>query len=394
MRRWWTAAAAALVLAASGPAHAQPVADECGEVAESRKDLREVDLTYSASSFSVRTTGCGFGGPSGDWFVVLHLTGFSTPVQVTGVYSDHGRYVDWSGFAVCAADSCPVEPADNGFLRPSGTPVDGPCIGYYDTCQGSPTSYGHGAWAAVLPPDGAVPDEIGWWADVRVRDGTGSRRVDRLPDDGTVTTTRTAATVSTRLTVTSEVPPPVWLPHGAQAYSYGELTTEAGAPVRGRAVRVRGPAAHGQLQLTGSDGRWGADYVLRRNTAVRAVFAGDGVHDPVEVAFLAHLRAWVTLDLKEILEVPRYRPLELRGVVRPRAEGQVRVYVREDRSGAPWKLLRYTGLQQGQYDSWYSTTWRPQVRGTWVLRAQWDGGTSEPGGVLSGRSITRWVYVR
>jgi hypothetical protein len=86
--------------------------------------------------------------------------------------------------------------------------------------------------------------------------------------------------------------------------------------------------------------------------------------------------------------------LELRGVVRPRASGQVRVFVREDRSGAPWKLLRYTALQQGRYDSWYGTTWRPQVPGRWVLRAQWDGGTSEPGGVLSGRSITRWVYVR
>jgi hypothetical protein len=394
VRRWWVTAMAVLVLCGlAAPAGAAPVQDACNQVSDARKDLREVELVYSASSFSVRATGCANGGPSGDWFVVLRLSGFPSEVVVSGVYSDLGKYVDWSGFAVCAQGECAVGPAPNGLLRPPGTPIDGPCIGYFDSCQGAPMSYGHGAWADVLPEGWAVPEEISWWAEVRVREGQGSRLADRLPESGTVTTARNTATVPTRVTVASEGPP-TWLPFGTQAYSYGRLTTDTGAPVLDRSVRVRDVVAHSQLQQTASDGRWGADYVIRRNTAARAAFSGDGVHDPASAPFTSYVRAWVTLDLKEVLEVPRYAPLELRGVVRPRASGLVRIHVREDRSGAPWKLLRYTDLRQGQYDSWYTTTWRPQVSGRWMLRARWDGGTSEPGGVLSGASITRWVTVR
>lgn len=391
MRRTWAAAVAAVLLAVAAPALAETAADPCGELEPARKDLQSAAFTYSASSFSVRTEGCGPDtGPDGDWTVTVHVVGLPEPVQVTGAFQDVGNHVGWSGLRFCTGDRCgPPRAASDGALVPPGTPVDGPL-------DVSRTVFGHGAWVDVLPAGTDVPEQLDWWAEVATRTGPDAFAVlDRVPDTGTARSVRNASPVPARITVQPE-PPLTWQPYGSQRFDTGTLTTADGVPLRGRAVRVVGAAASVPSKTSDAEGRWGNAYTVVRNTAVAASFSGDGVHEPARSAtYTAGVKAWVTLDLPDtVLEVRRYSDVVLRGVVRPRGSGQVRVHVREDRAGSTWRLLRYTELQQGRYDSWYRTTWRPLVRGTWLLRTTWSGGSTAPGAVLSGGTSTRAVLVR
>src|SRR5688572_12450907 len=127
MRRTWPVAVAAFVLLAlAAPAVAETAADPCGEPSPARKDLQSAAFTYSASSFSVRTDGCGPDtGPDGDWTVTVHLVGLPTPVQVSGAFQDVGKYVGWSGYRVCAGSCGPPQPDSSGGLVPPGIPIDG-----------------------------------------------------------------------------------------------------------------------------------------------------------------------------------------------------------------------------------------------------------------------------
>jgi hypothetical protein len=174
----------------------------------------------------------------------------------------------------------------------------------------------------------------------------------------------------------------------------GSVRTAAGAPVPGRVVRVEPAAFLLGRRSSSSGGAWATTYVLWRTARVTASFTGDGVHDPSHsIPYTAYVAAFVSLDLPAAVTVHRGATVVLRGVVRPQASGTVQVQVREDRPGAPYRLLRDVRLERKPFDTAYRATWHPATTGRYVLRTRWRGGTTAPGGVTDGESAPRRVQV-
>ena len=400
MRRSWKSASVLLALLAGltvvgpQPAQAETVADSCSGQA-GPPDLAGAAFGYSATSFSVAVDLCQQPVTYGEYIVTVHLTSFSPEVQVSAGFQDLGKYLGYSGYHVCASAVCTAE-YPNGFLTPAGVRIDGPCLYDVYTCPRQSTS-AYGAWADVLPPSTSVPDSISWYADVRLYDRATqgwTTQADRVPDSGALTSNRNTATVATRVTSAAAPRTPVWNQYGAQRTDTGTLSTAAGS-LPGRLVQIHPIRWEGARQESGSDGHWTSSYAIDRNTTVRACFAGDGVHDPsCGPAYLAAVKAFVSLNLPASSSVRRGGALQLQGVVRPAYQtGQVRVLVREDRPGTTYRLLRYTNLAQARGDSYYRISWSPTVRGRYVLRTLWTGGTTAPGGVESNISDYRRVTV-
>lgn len=392
MRRWWGSAALAMALLTgfAAPASATGTTESCASNA--RDDLQSASFSYSTTSFSVSVGSCGDApATSGEWIATIHLTSFSPEVQITGGQQDNGKYIGWSGFHVCAAASCP-QSHPNGFLTPAGPQIDGPCLYTIAACPGVTTS-GYAGWADVLPAGTAIPDTIDWYADVRrptSSDPDFTAVSDRVPDSGTVSSVRNTATVTTIVTATRGASP-TWDQFGAVRTDSGRLLDAAGQPVTGRLVRIR-PDRYDVTRSESSP--WSSTYSLDRNTTVRACFAGDGLHDPsCSDPYPSYVKAFVSLDLPASRSIRKGSPLRLRGVVRPRQSGQVQVLVREDKPGATYRLLRYSSLIQASADSYYDMTWSPTVRGRYVLRARWNGGSKADGSVLSNVSTYRFVTV-
>ena len=421
VRRSWRAGLVAAVLAGGlvavpGTAAAAGAADPCGDVATSTsaspdRDLAGVRFDYSASSFQVRATLCASTNqlsPNGEWQVVVHLPGISPSFQLIGLMHDIGKYAEWTGFYACDRDPCPISsqitcPADGtgceqtpGSTRPDGVRIEND--DYWasrdlPTLSGR-TAFGYGSWASVLPAGRQVPDTLEWWAEVVQAGTTSLQQVDRVPDSGTATATRNRTPVATRLAVRPGEPP-VWSSAvDPVRYDTGTLTTVDGTPVRNRYVSV-GPAPYGGLRsATNGGGEWRTSYRLRANTTVRAAFPGDGVFEPaLSAQYVAGVRALVPLDLRDGSVLPRGRPVDLRGVVRPRGSGDVEVLVKPESPGYAWTLLRRATLVAGRSDTYYSVPWTPRTRGRYVLVTRWRHGTTAPGGVLNGQSGYRVVSV-
>ena len=125
-----------------------------------------------------------------------------------------------------------------------------------------------------------------------------------------------------------------------------------------------------------------------------AYFPGDGIHEPAHSdTYTAYVSAFVSLDLPIRITLRRDRPVDLRGVVRPRRSGSVQVLVREDRPGTAYWVLRYTNLVAGRSDSYYRIGWTPRTPGRYILRTRWNHGTRAPGDVIGGLSAAHYVTV-
>jgi hypothetical protein len=395
MRGWKFAVVLTALVAGSltGPltsaAQASTTSDLCGDTADADKDLASATFDYSSSSFSVATTACSDLGVNGNWAITFHLTGFSPEVQVTAAFQDVGKYEGYSGYFVCT-EACSVRADGSGALTPSGAPLDGPP---YQTSLYSlgRSSLGYAAWTDVLPVGAVVPDVMPWYVEVHAIDDVGRTQaaLDRAPDLGTVDERRNISPVASRLDVTPGPTP--WRQYEVvRRTDTGALRTDSGDPIVGRLVQIT--KYMGQRTASGEDGRWSTDYWIGANTAVTAYFPGDGVHEPVRATYAALVKALVSLDLPSSKTVHRGTPIALRGVVRPHATGQVRVLIREDRPGTTYRLLRYTNLIQNG-DSYYRTSWAPSVRGRYVLRTVWNGGSTAAGSALSNISTHHYVTV-
>jgi hypothetical protein len=402
MSKWWTSATAVaalvigLAMVAPQPAHADTTTDGCRGT-DGPPDLATATFIYSATSFSV---GSGFcpeqQNTYGEYLVTLHLTSFTPEVQVTAAFQDLGKYLGYSGYRVCTEVGCGTAEYDSGFLTPPGTRLDGPCLYEVYNCRRDVTS-AYGGWADVLPAGTAIPDTISWYAEARVYDLAThdfTTVTDRVPDSGMATATRNTATIATRMYSAPGLFTPIWEQYGTLRTDGGGLSTADGAALAGRLVQISPVRYDAIRQESTNDGLWTSTYAIDRNTTVRACFTGDGVHDPSCTSpYLAGVKAFVSLNLPQSTSVRRGGSLLLQGVVRPAPQtGQVRVLVREDRPGTRYRLLRYTNLAQN-HDSYYRITWSPTVRGRYVLRTLWNGGSTAAGAVQSNISDYRRVTV-
>lgn len=401
MRRWLgvVALVGALVAGFVAPAQAASSADSCGDATSVDKDLSSVSLAYSASSFQVRAVLCGptyESTPNGPWQVVVHVGGLGTPLTLVGIMGDYGKYADWTGFYGCRYDPCPLGSTNTEGVSGATTP-DGRRIENDDYFAGADrpdlsarSGFGYDSWAHVLPAGTTIPDTLDYWTETRSLGGT-PQQVDRAPDSGTATSSRNPSPIATTLRVTAG-PAPTWAAYGVLRRDSGTLLTTTGTAVSHRYVAVARQPYGGTRSPSDGSGAWSTTYRLPHNLQVSASFPGDGVHEPSTSSYPAYVKAFVSLDLNQRTSIARGNALVLGGVVRPHESGQVRVLIREDRAGATYRLLRYTNLLQNG-DSYYRTTWSPTVRGRYVLRTVWNGGSTAEGAVLSNISTYRHVTV-
>jgi len=415
------AAAAAITAPAAADDAPLRVADACGDSSTAAEDLASVRFGYSADSFQVTPDTCApVPGPSGDWRVTVHLTSFSPEVQISGLMQDVGKYEYWHGMYFCAEASCPLADAGDGSSRPSGRRLTD--LGEGDPGRGRP-GLTYGSWRENLPDGASVPSRISWYAEISDGDapaGTPFHVVDRVPDTGTVTST---VLPPPRPTALDASPGPALVAgvaalredagslHEDSLSGPGlagrevELVVGAGsAPPFRATVGADLPLTVGSAGASDLNGRWQDSYALSTpyqqehglagNALVRAYFPGDGVNAAsYSPPYHAYLRAFVSLDLRDGVVLARNRPVELRGVVRPRGTGDVEVLVKRAGTRDAWTLLRRTDLVAGRTDTYYRVPWSPRTRGRYVLVTRWRHGTTADGGVLDGQSGSRSVTV-
>jgi hypothetical protein len=362
-------------------------------------DLQGAAFEHSADSFQVRTTSYGT-ATRGNWQIVFSLTfaGSNRHVTVTGRMLDTPRGPVWAGYVARDQD---------GTERPI------PSFDYFDNLNlpslSGRSSFGYANWADVVGPGVAIPLNIGWSVQTRLLDGEPR---DRLPDGAifTVEVRHNAAATTTQVTKVGyrrvdrafgEHADLGRLLRGGQglANRFVELQFARGGVFRARqtlGVDDVGGGTDVTEFASDAQGTWLTAYRPARNLTLRGYFPGDGFSaSSVSAPYRVLVPAWVTLDLPASSTADIGHPVRFHGVVRPRQPGtQVTIEIRRGGPGAPWSTFRRLLLVNGAADTYYDTTWRPTVRGTFTFRTVWTHGTTADGGNTNGVSGYAVVTVR